>query len=266
MTEIDLVASEPPAFALHSDYTVDSRVGDRARFETTQWSLVLAAGKRGSPDAEEALALLCSLYWYPVFAFVRRQGYGSDEAQDLTQGFFTRLIDKNDLEDADRSRGRFRAFLLTACRHFLSNERDRELRLKRGGDRVRIAIDAALAEQRYQQAMAHSETPERLYDRQWCLTLLDGVLDTLRQQYAAAGQEALFVRLSGFLTFDEEAGTYADAAGDLGMTPAAVKVAAYRLRGRYRDALRRHVADTVVSDTEVDEEIRYLLKTLEPAG
>jgi RNA polymerase sigma factor (sigma-70 family) len=241
---------------------VDPNAGNRARFATTQWSLVLAAGNRGSPDAEEALARLCSLYWYPVFAFVRRQGNSSEEAQELTQSFFTRLIDKNDLEDADRSRGRFRTFLLASCRHFLSNEYDRARRIKRGGDRVPISLDVALAEGRYQRALAHAETPERLYDRQWCLSLLDGVLETLREEYAAAGNDRLFDRLRGFLTFDESAGSYADAAGDLGMTPAAVKVAAYRLRRRYRDALRRCVADTVASDSEVDDEIRYLLRTL----
>jgi len=251
------------AFALHSDSFMNPNVGGRARFATTRWSLVLAAGNRGSPAAEEALARLCSVYWYPVFVFVRRQGYPADEAEELTQGFFTRLIDKNDFEDADRSRGRFRSFLLTACRHFLSNERDRARRLKRGGDRVRIPIDVALAEGRYERALADSQTPERLYDRQWCLTLLEGVLDILRQEYAAAGNERLFDRLRGFLTFDESAGTYADAARDLEMTPAAVKVAAYRLRGRYRDALRRCVADTVASDSEVDDEIRYLLRTLQ---
>ena len=244
---------------------MDSNAGGRARFATTQWSLVLAAGNRGSPDAEEALARLCSLYWYPVFAFVRGQRYSPDEAQELTQSFFARLIEKNDLEDADRNRGRFRSFLLASCRHFLSNERDRERRLKRGGDAVRIPIDTVSAESRYQRALSHSETPERLYDRQWCLTLLDSVLDTLRNEYTAAGNEVLFGRLSGFLTFDENAGTYADAARDLDMTPAAVKVAAYRLRGRYRDALRRCVSETVASESEVDDEIRYLLKTLEPA-
>ena len=155
---------------------------------------------------------------------------------------------------------------MTACQHFLSNERDRARRLKRGGDSVHISIDVATAEGRYERSLAHSETPERLYDRQWCLTLLDGVLDTLRQEYVgAASNERLFDRLRGFLTFDESAGTYSDAARDLGMTPAAVKVAAYRLRGRYRDALRRYVADTVASDSEVDDEIRYLLKTIQSA-
>jgi RNA polymerase sigma-70 factor (ECF subfamily) len=234
------------------------------RFATTQWSLVLAAGDRGTTGADEALASLCSLYWYPIFAFVRRQGHGADEAQDLTQGFFTRLIEKGDLGDADRSRGRFRSFLLAACQHFLSNERDREQALKRGGGRVPLSIDVAAAEGRYERAFAHSETPEHLYDRQWSLALLTAVLDSLREEYVAAGNERLFDRLKGFLTADENAGTHAGAAVDLGMTTGAVKVAVHRLRRRYREALRQRVADTLASPDEIDDEIRHLLASLGP--
>lgn len=238
----------------------DANAGARGRFATTQWSLVIAAARRGSVDAEAALAHLCSLYWYPIFAFVRRQGHSADEAQDLTQGFFTRLIEKDDLGDADRSRGRFRSFLLTACQHFLLNERDHMMALKRGGGRPALSIDVAAAESRYQRAFAHAETPERLYERQWCLTLLASVLDSLREEYVAAGNERLFDRLTGFLTMDDDAGTHAGAAGDLDMTPAAVKVAVHRLRRRYRDTLRRRVADTVESPQDIDDEMRHLLK------
>lgn len=254
--------------ALHSSPSMPSTrsthadARGRSRFATTQWSLVLAAGNRGSDDAEAALARLCSLYWYPIFAFVRRQGHSADQAQDLTQAFFTRLIEKGDLGDADRSRGRFRTFLLTSCQHFLSNERDRELTLKRGEGRAAVSIDGAAAEGRYQRALSHAETPERLYDRQWCLTLLDSVLDSLRRDYVAAGSEQAFDRLRGFLTLDDDAGTHADVARDLGMTPGAVKVAVHRLRRRYRDALRKSVADTVGSPQDVEDEMRYLLKTL----
>ena len=240
----------------------EAAIGPGGRFETTQWSLVLAAGQRGSEGAEAALARLCSLYWYPVFAFVRRQGHPADEAQDLTQGFFTRIIEKGDLGDADRSRGRFRSFLLTACQHFLSNERDRARAQKRGGGRLPISMDVAAAEGRYERALAHSETPERLYDRQWCLTLLDGVLEGLREDYEAAGKGRVFDRLKDFLTADEGAGTHSEVARELGMTGAAVKVAVHRLRRRYRDELRRRVADTVDSAEDVDDEIRHLLKTL----
>jgi len=242
--------------------SAESGRGERGRFATTQWSLVLAAGKRDSAGAAEALAHLCSLYWYPIFAFVRRQGHSADDAQDLTQGFFTRLIEKGDLGDADRSRGRFRSFLLTACQHFLSNERDREHALKRGGGLLPVSLDVAVAEGRYERALAHSETPEHLYNRQWCLTLLECVLDSLRDEYVAAGSGPVFERLRHFLTVDENAGTHADAADDLGMTETAVKVAVHRLRRRYRKALRLHIADTVESDQDVDDEIRFLLNTL----
>jgi RNA polymerase sigma-70 factor (ECF subfamily) len=231
-------------------------------FATTQWSLVLAAGAPGSPQAGEALARLCAAYWYPVFAFVRRQGHSLEDAQDLTQGFFARLIEKGDLADADRSRGRFRAFLLTACRHFLANEWDREQAQKRGGGRTALTIDAAAAEGRYQRALSHAQTPERLYERQWCLTLLAAVLDDLRDEYGASGKGRVFDRLKGFLTDAETDETHADAAADLGISAAAVKVAVHRLRKRYRDALRRRVADTVSSEQEVEDEIGHLFTTL----
>jgi RNA polymerase sigma-70 factor (ECF subfamily) len=241
-----------------------SGFGAGDRFATTQWSLVLAAGDRGAPGSEEALARLCSLYWFPVFAFVRRRGWSREEAQDLTQGFFARLIEKGDLGGADRSRGRFRTFLLSACRHFLLNEADRALALKRGGGRPALPIDVAAAEGRYERALGHGETPERLYDRQWCLSLLEGVLESLREDYAAAGRARVFDRLQAFLTADE-AGTHAEAARELGMSPGAVKVAVHRLRRRYRQELRRRVADTVASEPEIEDEIRYLLRTLGPS-
>jgi RNA polymerase sigma-70 factor (ECF subfamily) len=232
------------------------------RFATTQWSLILAAGGHGSAAADEALARLCSLYWYPVFAFVRRRGHSVEDAQDLTQSFFTRLIEKGDFAAADRERGRFRTFLLTACRHFLLNEYDRSLAAKRGGGHAAIPIDIAAAEDRYQRSLAHEETPEHLYDRQWCLTLLAAVLETVRDEYVAAGNGKLFDRLRGFLTMDDSAGTHAGAASDLGMTADAVKVAVHRLRRRYRDALLRRVAETVDSDESIDDEMRYLMKTV----
>lgn len=241
-------------------------LGGGGRFATTQWSLVLAAGQRGSAEAEDALARLCTLYWYPVFAFVRRRGHPSHEAQDLTQGFFARLIEKGDLSAADRSRGRFRSFLLTNCEFFLANERDRAGARKRGGGQAPLSIDVATAEGRYERELAHSETPERLYERQWCLTLLDAVFEALRAEHAAAGKAHLFDRLKEFLTAGEDAGTHADAARDLGTTAGAVKVAVHRLRRRYREELRRRVADTVGAGEDVEDELRYLLKTLGPSG
>ncbi|HET7711205.1 MAG TPA: sigma-70 family RNA polymerase sigma factor [Thermoanaerobaculia bacterium] len=232
------------------------------RFATTQWSLVLAAGKGGPGDARAALERLCAIYWYPVFAFVRRRGHSVEEAEDLTQSFFQRLIEKGDLAAADRDLGRFRTFLLTACQHFLLNERDRSLTLKRGGGQFMLPIDIAVAEQRYQCSLGHAETPEHLYDRQWCLALLDAVLDAVRSEYVEAGKGNLFERLRGFLTMDDAAGRQIDAASDLNMSPAAVKVAVHRLRRRYRDALRRRVAETVDTEEAIDDEMRYLLKTV----
>lgn len=237
--------------------------GAGGRFATTQWSLVLAAaGRRGTADGDEALSRLCALYWYPVFAFVRRRGYSTDEAEDLTQGFFTRIIEKGDLTDADRARGRFRSFLLSACQHYLANERDRTLAQKRGGGRPPLSIDVADAEQRYRRALAHEETPEVLYERQWCLTLLDAVLADLRDEYAASGRAAVFEGLKGFLTGDEAPGTSAEAGRALGMTEGAVRVAIHRLRTRYRETLRAAVAATVASEGEVQDEIEACLRAL----
>jgi RNA polymerase sigma-70 factor (ECF subfamily) len=196
---------------------------------------------------------------------VRRRGHSADDAQDLTQGFFTRLIEKGVIGDADRSRGRFRSFVLSACQFFLANERDRAFALKRGAGRVPLSIDVAAAEGRYEQALAHGETPERLYDRQWCLALLDGVLEAVRAEYAGSGREATFDRLQPFLTGGDDAGTHADAARDLGTSAGAVKVAVHRLRRRYREELRRRVADTLDSDEDVEDELRCLLKTLGPS-
>ncbi len=245
---------------------VEPLQSSRGRFPETQWSLVLAAGGPGSTAAAPALERLCALYWYPIFAFVRRQGHPLEDAQDLTQSFFTRLIDKGDLAAADRARGRFRSFLLTACQHFLLNERDRMAAVKRGGGRVALPIDIAALEERHQRSLAHDETPEHLYERQWCLTLLASVLDAVRAEYAAAGNEELFVRLRGYLTMDDAVGTHAHAAAELRMTPGAVKVAVHRLRRRYRDVLRQRVAETVHStdalDEAVDDELRHLLTIL----
>ena len=234
----------------------------RGRFATTQWSLVVAAGHADPKEAAEALERLCSKSWYPVFAFVRRQTPNAEDAEDLTQGFFTRLIEKGDLADADRDRGRFRTFLLTACQHFLLNERDRAHTQKRGGGKPTLSIDLIAAENRYQRALAHNETPERLYDRQWCLTLLGAVMDDLRSEYAVAGNERQFDRLRIFLTMPEDAGSHADAARELDTTVSAVKSAVHRLRSRYRDALQRRVGDTVASSRDIDDEMHYLLEIL----
>jgi len=234
----------------------------RGGFATTQWSLVLAARERESTAGREALVRLCSRYWYPVFAYVRRRGHAREEAEDLTQEFFANLIEKSVLDAVDPERGRFRSFLLTACRNFLANDWDRRSARKRGGGNPLLSIDADGAEQRYARELAHGQTPEALYERQWTLTLLAQVLDELQDEYASTGRGRQFERLKRFLTAEDDAGTYAEAARDLETTEAAVKVAVHRLRARYRRALRATVAATIESEDDVNDEIAFCLRVL----
>jgi RNA polymerase sigma factor (sigma-70 family) len=236
-------------------------------FATTRWTLVTAAGKQGTPEARRALSDLCRLYWYPVYAFVRRRGHSADDALDLAQGFFTRLIEKNDLADADRTRGRFRSWLLTAVKNYLANEWDRASAAKRGGGRAIYSfdIDPDDAERRYRHEPAHQVTPERIFDRRWALTLLEQALTTLEAESAAEGKKDLFEALKPTLTADGRDvrdPSYRDLAVQMGMTEGAVKVAAHRLRRRYRDLLREQIAETVERPEDVDEEIRDLFAAL----
>ncbi|QEH31638.1 RNA polymerase sigma factor [Aquisphaera giovannonii] len=231
-------------------------------FETTRWGLVLAAADRASPGADEALAALCSAYWYPVYAFVRHRTRDADRAADLTQGFFARLIEKSDLRAADPARGRFRSFLLTACRHFLANEHDRETARKRGGGRCVVSIDRRDAEGRYLIEPAHAMTPEHLFERRWALALLERALDELGREYRAAGKGPLFEHLKASLTGDDAGASHAEAGRALGMTEAAVKKAAQRLRRAFREAIRRRILETVDDPGLVDDEIRSLFAAL----
>ena len=230
-------------------------------FATTRWSMVAAAKDPTAPHAREALAELCRLYWYPVYAYVRRRGRDHHAAQDLTQAFFARLLEKNDLAAADRSRGRFRSFLLAACQHFLANEHDRATAKKRGGGRARVPLDFAGADGRYSREPADEETPERAFDRRWALGLLERALGGLRAEYEESGRAKLFDALKDCLAGGAEVG-YAALAKDLGMTEGAVKVAVHRLRQRYRDRLREAITDTVAAPEEVDDEIRDLFAAL----
>lgn len=234
----------------------------RRAFETTRWSLVLAAAGRVTPEADRALAALCATYWYPLYAFVRRRGHDPERAADLTQGFFVRLLEKNDFQSLDPARGRFRAFLLAACKHFLANERDWATAQKRGGGCFPVPIDRRDAEGRYLAEPAHNLTPERLFDRRWAILLLDQSLDQLGREYEQAGKGARFERLKCVLTGCEPAGTYAETGEALGMTEAAVKKAAQRLRDRYREILRERIAETVDDPGQVDDEIRALFGVL----
>ena len=232
------------------------------RFATTRWSLVLAAGQQTNARSAEALARLCEMYWYPVYAFIRRQGYRADEGADLTQEFFTRVLEKHYFHDADPARGRFRAFLGASIRHFLSNERDRAQALKRGGHQPPISLDVETADGTYRLDPRDDLTPEKLFDRRWALILLERVLARLRDEHLSAEKGELFDHLKGFLTGDSAGIPYGDVAKALGMTDGAVKVAVHRLRRQFRDTLMHEIAETVSDPAEIDAEIEYLLKAV----
>ena len=228
-------------------------------FHTTHWSMVLHA-RGDSAGAQAALAKLCAAYWYPLYAFVRRQGLGEHDAQDLTQEFFARLLQKGWLGDVERERGRFRSFLLAAMKHFLANEWDRSRAKKRGGGVATIALDAMSAETRYRHEPADTQTAEKLFDRRWAMTLLDQVLARLRAEMLAAGKLADFDALKFCLSGEKTA--YAEVARTLDMSEGAVKVAVHRLRERYRALLRAEIAETVATPEEIDGELRHLLTAL----
>jgi RNA polymerase sigma factor (sigma-70 family) len=227
-------------------------------FASTQWSLVLAAGHRSSPDSCDALAALCQAYWYPLYAYARRQIGNVHEAQDLTQSFFARLLEKNLVSIADPARGRFRSFLLTSFKNFLVNEWDKGQAKKRGDGVMPLSLDFAGAESRYPIEPSGGDSPERLFERQWVLSLLDHVLDRLRQESALAGKADQFDALKDFISGLPVDGNYAEAAHRLGATENAAKVAAHRLRKRYRELLREEIGRTIVGPEEVDDEIRCL--------
>lgn len=232
------------------------------RFATTRWSIVLAAGQAVSQESKRALESLCESYWIPVYAYVRRTVASVEGAQDLTQGFFAYLLEKDAVAKADPKRGRFRAFLLTALKNFLANERHKARAEKRGGGKAALSLDFDSGESRCQLEPSHELTPERLYERRWVLTLLDQVLYGLRIELAEAGKEPHFEKLKAALTGEMASADYEQAAEALGITAAAAKQAAYRLRKRYRELFRLEVARTVADDSEVDDEIGRLLETL----
>ncbi|MFN0068065.1 MAG: RNA polymerase sigma factor [Limisphaerales bacterium] len=231
-------------------------------FDTTHWSVVLAAGARETKQAEAALETLCLTYWYPLYAYVRRRGHGPEDAQDLTQEFFARLLAKEYFRRADRERGRFRSFLLKSLQHFLVNEWVRGQARKRGGGEKLIPLDEALAERLYQQEPATPHPPESLYDRRWAVTLLDRAMERLGADYAAAGKRGLFDQLKGLLLTEGSGGIYREKALQAGMSEGAVKVAVHRLRHRFGEAVRAEIAQTVATPAEVEEELRGLLAAM----
>jgi DNA-directed RNA polymerase specialized sigma24 family protein len=233
-----------------------------SRFATTRWSVVLAAGRQSSTDADQALAALCQTYWYPLYAYVRRRVLDVNEAQDLTQSFFAKLLQKNYVSPATPERGRFRSYLLTSFKHFLSHEWEKAKAEKRGGGRVPISLDFDAGDSRIRLEPCTGLTADELYERQWAVALLGRVMELLEAEFAEDGKAEQFVLLKDFLVGDHDGTTYDNVAAKLGTTAAAAKMAASRMRRRYRKLLRDEIAQTVAGPDEVDEEIRDLFKTL----
>lgn len=222
---------------------------------------MLAAGRNDTARAGDALAKLCQTYWYPLYAYVRQRGYSPHDAQDLTQEFFARLLEKKTLGAITREKGKFRSFLLTALNHFLVDEWKKARALKRGGGQV-VSLDAPDAETRFGREPVDAFTPERLFEQNWALALLDTVYRQLQQEYERGGKGVLFHELKSCLTAARSSVPYADLAKRLNMAENTVKVSVHRMRQRYRALLRAEVAHTVASPGDVEEELRALFRAL----
>jgi RNA polymerase sigma-70 factor (ECF subfamily) len=233
---------------------------------TTNWSLVLRAGADDSATAREALAGLCEAYWYPVYAMVRRYGHDPTDAEDLTQAYFTRFLEKGWVKELRPEHGRFRAFLLVSVRNFLNNETDRDRALKRGGGQRLQELDGVTAERRYALEPVDAVTPETLFERAWAGRALARVLERLQERETAAGRGERFEQLKGHLTGDEPAQTYRELAERWGLTDGAVRTALCRLREAYGELLREEIAATVADPAEVGEELRHLLTVIGQSG
>ncbi len=236
---------------------------DPARFATTRWSLVVSAARDSTPESKRALAALCETYWYPLYAYVRRRVNHVHEAEEMTQAFFVELLEKDCVSVADPQRGRFRAFLLTAFKHFLSKEWEKAKAQKRGGGRLPIPLDFESANSRLNREPASVRTPEQVYERKWAVTLLDQILDRLRQEFDRVGKSAQYQALHRFIIADVAGATYAEVAAQLDMTEAAAKMAVSRMRRRYRELLREEISHTVATPEEIDDEIQNLFSALE---
>ena len=234
-----------------------------AQFSATSWTNLLMARQGNSAEAEAALEKLCRRYWYPLYAHVRRRGFDADQAQDLTQDFFYRVLRENYLGAVDRTKGKFRSFLLAALDHFLLDQRKRARAQKRGGGQIIISLDDEEAENRFQNEPAADMPPEKLFTRQWFLTLYDEVLKELKEDFKAAGKEKQFDTLRVFLTDDTGFRDYAEPAAKLGMSTNAVAVAVHRMRERCRELMHAEIARTVAGPEEMESEIKHLLATLE---
>jgi RNA polymerase sigma-70 factor (ECF subfamily) len=230
-------------------------------FATTHWTAVIAAGDRSTPQSEKALAELCGIYWYPLYAYVRRRGHSREDAEDLTQSFFARLLERNYLDGLSAEKGRFRAFLLASLKNFLANEWDKSRRQKRGGPLPALSLDWQSADSRYQIEPADHLTPDRIYDREWALALLERVLTRLRDESAAVGKTRLFDHIKPFLTADKNSVPYPQVAASLSMAEGAVRVAVHRLRRRYRELLRDEISQTLSDPAQLADEMQALLSS-----
>ncbi len=231
-------------------------------FVTTRWTVVLQAGRKSSPHSDRALADLCQQYWYPLYAYVRRRCASREDAEDLTQAFFAKFLEKNYLEGLSAERGKFRAFLLAALKHFLANEWDKAGRQKRGGGVQHLSLDWQQADERFHFEPPDHATPDRLFDREWAFALLEQVIQRLQAECAAEGRAKLFAQAKGYLMVGEAVIPYAEAAAKLDMDEGAVRVAVHRLRKRYRELLREEIAQTVNEPAQVQEELRSLQAAL----
>ncbi len=231
-----------------------------SEFPTTRWTLVVAASDPKRKEVRSALVSLCENYWYPLYAYLRRRGYPADQAQDLTQEFFIRVLEGRYLDRADPEKGRFRAFLLTSLKFFVADEEDRNRAQKRGGGAL-LPLEFSSGEERYQREPAHAETPERIFERRWALSVLDRVVQKLRDEFVCHGRPEHFERLKVFLLGHSDA-PYAALAHELNTSEGALKVAIHRLRKRYRELFRQEIADTVADPAEVESELRFLAAVL----
>lgn len=233
-----------------------------ATFTTTHWSVVLAAHADDPDRAHDALEKLCTVYWYPLYAFLRRRGHQPANAEDLVQGFIAHLLEREFFQAADPDKGRFRSYLLTSLNHFVADTAERGRRLKRGAGKPVLSLDAAMAERRYELEPADPSNPEQLFDRRWALTLLDTVLQRLEAEAVESGRADLLRQIKGVLLGDRGGVTYAELAPQLGLSEAALTMTVQRLRRRYRELVREEIAHTVSRPVEIEEEMRHLFQVL----
>jgi RNA polymerase sigma-70 factor (ECF subfamily) len=227
-------------------------------FATTHWTVVLAAGKRHTPQSDLALEELCRTYWFPLYAYVRRRGHNKQDAEDSVQAFFARFLAKNYLASLGAERGRFRAFLLASLKHFLINEWKKSRRLKRGGGEKNLSLDWQTADTKFQVASTNEPSPDKAFDREWALALLAKVIERLQKECEADGKAKLFEQLKTFLMAGKAEAAQSETAKILGMEEGAVRVAIHRLRKRYRQLLRDEISQTLTDPAQVDEEMRAL--------